>query len=297
MCIKINTKNYKLGYTLNKSLDLVFSDIHADINALDTILGITSSAEFKKKYGALSRIINLGDILERGTHPKEVLSRLKSLEKNYPLFSVVGNHDEAFLYNKLIGASSIESMNAHAKLNSEDILFFKENDDGTFGSQEFIDKKHGLFCVHGGPLDPEKITPQTAKDEAWLYKRCWQRLTEEDFEFFTYAGYHYKASSAFDEAKKHVENHIILCGHQHQEEVIIQDGDIHRLYPTLKPVKEKVAGYILENREIEINPSNNYFIRLGIGGPEGHYVKDSEVPHFAIVQYDPKKVILFTVYT
>ena len=72
-------------------LDLVFSDIHADINALDTILDVASSKEFTKKYGEFSRVINLGDILERGTHPSEVIARLRSLEKNYPLYSVIGN--------------------------------------------------------------------------------------------------------------------------------------------------------------------------------------------------------------
>ncbi|MDE1766077.1 MAG: metallophosphoesterase [Thaumarchaeota archaeon] len=276
-------------------MDLVFSDIHADINALETILGVASSSEFTKKYGAFSRIINLGDVLERGTRPKEVLSRLKSLEKNYPFFSVMGNHDEGFLYNRLVSESSIESMDAHAKLNSEDISFFKENNDGTFGNQEFIDRKYGLFCVHGGPLDPKNITPKNAQDESWLYQRSWQRLTDENFEFFTYAGYHYKASSAFEEAKRHVRNHIILCGHQHQEEVIMQDGNIQRLYPALKPIKEKIPGHILERKEIEINPDGNYLIRLGIGGPQGHYVKDSEVPHFAVIQHDPRKVILFTI--
>ncbi len=277
-------------------MDLVFSDIHADIHALDTIFGIASSLEFTKKYGTFSRIINLGDVLERGTHPKEVLSRLKSIETNYPIFSVMGNHDEAFLYNRLIGRSSIESMDAHAKLNSEDISFFKENGNGTFGNQEFIDKKYGIFCVHGGPLDPKKIKPKTiTNEEDWLYQKSWQRLTEEDFEFFTYSGYHFKASSAFDETKKHMKNHIILCGHEHKEEIIMQDSHIHSLYPALKSVKEKLSGYILESKEIEIDPSNNYLIRLGIGGPEGHYIKDSEVPHFAIIQYNPKKVILFTV--
>lgn len=39
-------------------MDLVFSDIHADINALDTILNIANMSEFKKKYGEYSRIIN-----------------------------------------------------------------------------------------------------------------------------------------------------------------------------------------------------------------------------------------------
>lgn len=274
-------------------MDLIFSDIHADIAALDSILSTASSAEFKKKYGEFSRIINLGDILERGVHPKEVLSRLKSLQETFPLYSVMGNHDEGFLYNRLVSASSIESMDAHAKLDQDDLSFFKENDDGTFGNQEFIDKKNGLFCVHGGPLDPKKITPKNAQDDAWLYQRSWQRLTEEDFEFFTYAGYHYKPSSAFDEASRYVKNHIILCGHQHQESVVMQDGGIHYLYPNLKPAREKIAGRVLEKREIDIDGSNNYLVRLGIGGPEGHYVKNSEVPHFAIIQHDPRKVILF----
>lgn len=278
-------------------MDLVFSDIHADINALDAILGMASSPEFKKKYGEFSRIISLGDVLERGTNPKEVLARLKSLQASYPFHSVMGNHDEGFLYNRLVSASSIESMDAHAKLTREDISFFKENADGTFGNQEFIDKKHHLFCVHGGPLDPGRITPPSARDDAWLYQRSWQRLTEEEFDFFTYAGYHYRASSAFGEVKKHLDNHVILCGHQHQEEAIMQDGTVHRIYPDLKPVREKFSDKVLESREINIDSSNNYLIRLGIGGPEGHYVRNAEVPHFAVVQHDPRKVILFAIRT
>lgn len=222
---------------------------------------------------------------------------MRSLQETYPLHSVMGNHDEGFLYNRLVSASSIESMDAHAKLTSDDLSFFRNNSDGTFGNQEFIDNKYNLFCVHGGPLDPKKITPKNAQNEAWLYQRSWQRLTEEDFEFFTYAGYHYKPSSAFDEASTHFKNHIILCGHQHQESVVMQDGQIHYLYPNINPTKEKISGKILEKREIEINSSNNYLVRLGIGGPAGHYVKNSEVPHFAIIQHDPRKVILFAIYT
>ena len=276
-------------------MDLIFSDIHADISALESILGVSTSTEFTKKYGTFSRIINLGDVLERGTNPRQVLSRLKSLEQNYELYSVMGNHDEGFLANKMLGGSSIESMNAHAKLNEEDLSFFRQNKDGTFGAREYIDRKNGLFCVHGGPLDPNKIMPKNARDEAWLYQRSWQRLTEEEFEFFSYYGYHYTPRSAFDEAKSHIQNHIILCGHQHMEEAIMQDGEIHHIYPTLEQNKEKISGHILQSREIKIDPSNNYLIRLGVGGPEGYYGVGEPFPHFAIVQYDPKKVILFTI--
>lgn len=276
-------------------MDLIFSDIHADITALDRMLAVASSQEFTKKYGKFSRIINLGDVLERGTSPRKVLSRLKSLEENYPINSVMGNHDEGFLSKASISGSSIESLNAHAKLNEDDLSFFKQNKDGTFGAREYIDKKNGLFCVHGGPLDPKKIMPKDLRDDGWLYQRSWQRLTEEEFEYFTYYGYHYTPRSAFTEVSNHIKNHIIFCGHQHIEEAIMQDKEIHRIYPRLKTRKEKIPGFILQSKEIEIEPSKNYLVRLGMGGPEGYYGIGEPFPHFAIVDYDPRKVILFTV--
>jgi predicted phosphodiesterase len=277
-------------------MDIVFSDIHADINGLNLIIDTVSSNEFIKKYGSFSRIINLGDLLERGIHPKQVISRLQTLEKNYPIFSVMGNHDEGFLSGKKVSASSLESIDAHENLSEEDLSFFKKNNDGTFGNQEYVDTKNGLFCVHGGPLDPKKITPKNADNEAWLYQRNWQRLTDEGFEFFSYHGYHYTASSAFNEVSKQVDNHIILCGHQHMETVITRQGSkIHEIYSKLKPQNEKISGHILESKEIKIDSTNDYIIRLGLGGPAGCYGIGSSVPHFAIIQYNPKKVILFTV--
>jgi predicted phosphodiesterase len=277
-------------------MDLVFSDIHADINGLDLIIDTVSSNEFIKKYGSFSRIINLGDLLERGIYPKQVISRLQSLEKSYSIFSVMGNHDEGFLSGKKVSTSSLESMNAHENLSEEDLSFFKKNSDGTFGNQEYTDTKNSLFCVHGGPLDPKKITPKNADNEAWLYQRNWQRLTDEGFEFFSYHGYHYTASSAFNEVRKHVDNHIILCGHQHVETAITRQGDkIYNIYSKIRPQNEKISGHILESKEIEIDSTSDYIIRLGLGGPAGYYGVGSSVPHFAIIQYNPKKVILFTI--
>ena len=276
-------------------MDLVFSDIHADIDALDTILKIATSKEFTEKYGGFSRIINLGDVLERGTHPKQVISKLRALEKNYPLVSVIGNHDEAFLYKRPVSGSTLESWTAHHVLSQEDLEFFPQNKDGTYGRQEFVDSKNKLFCVHGGPLDPKKITPKNADDEAWLYQRSWQRLSEEGFEYFSYAGYNYVASSAFGECKNHLDNFVILCGHQHTEATLIQNTAIKDIFPSLKVTKEKFPDFVLYKKEIEIQPSNNYFIRLGLAGPEGYYGIGIPQPHFGIIQYDPKKVILFAV--
>jgi len=63
----------------------------------------------------------------------------------------------------------------------------------------------------------------------------------------------------------------------------------------LKPTRERISGHTLESREIKTSPSSNYLVRLGLGGPEGYYGNGSTVPHFAILQYDPNKVVLFSV--
>lgn len=277
-------------------MDLVFSDIHADIDALDTILQIAQSGDFIKKYGSFERIINLGDLLERGTAPKQVLARLDLLKQSHTIISVMGNHDESFLYKRPITGSSLASWAAHQSLKDDDLLFFSQNKDGTFGQRQFIDKKNNLFCVHGGPLDPKKIIPQNAyEEEIWMYQRSWQRLSEEEFEFFSYSGYHYKASSAFEETKNHLSNFVILCGHQHMEAVIAQNEEIKTVHPSPEAKQEKLSNFILEKKEIEIDRSNNYLIRLGLGGPSGYYGVGAPKPHFGIIQYNPKKVILFTV--
>ncbi len=137
-------------------MDLIFSDIHADFSALNTILNLTNSVHFTKRYGKYSRIINLGDLLERGTNPKQVLEKMNELSENYPMISVMGNHDESYLYGKNLEGSSLESIAKHRVLEEKELDFFTKNSDGTFGIQEDVDKKNGLVCVHGGPLDPKK---------------------------------------------------------------------------------------------------------------------------------------------
>jgi predicted phosphodiesterase len=275
-------------------MDLVFSDIHADIFALDKILNLVNSTDFKNKYGEISRIINLGDVLERGSHPKQVLERMKMLSKNHTMISVMGNHDEAFLYKKQVSGNSLESISVHKSLTDEDLEFFTKNRDNTFGQQEFLDKKIGLVCVHGGPLNPKKITPKNAGSEAWLYQKSWQRLSEENYEFFSHYGYQYTASSAFKEVKTRIKNPIILCGHQHIETIIQQNKEnIQEILSKVKCQTEKFGNFILEKKEILIESNSNYLIRVGLGGPEGYRETVSITPHFGIIQYNPKKVILF----
>ena len=274
-------------------MDLVISDIHADIMALDIILDLITSKDFEQKYGKVSRIINLGDVLERGTHPKQVLQKLFDLSKNYPMVSVMGNHDEAFLYKRKVSGNSWESIAAHESLLDKDLEFFKTNNDGTFGQQDFVEKKSRIVCVHGGPLDPKKITPKNATLDAWFYQKSWQRLSDEG-EFFSPYGYFYSASSAFLEAKIEVKNPIILSGHEHMEVAIKQNKDrIQDILSTTKSKTERLSNFIIEKKEIPIESDSNYLIKVGLGGPEGYYGTGDAQPHFGIIQDEPKKVILF----
>ncbi len=139
------------------SIDLIFSDIHGDIEALNTILDISTSKEFQKKFGNIKRVINLGDILGRGTHPVQVINKLKLLQKMYDFISVIGNHDESFLYKKTIAVYPKESVEAHSSLTKKDLEIFQKNSDGSFGLQEFFDKKNNIVFVHGGPLNQTEI--------------------------------------------------------------------------------------------------------------------------------------------
>ena len=276
-------------------MDLVISDIHADYSALKAILDLASSKKFKDSYGEFSRIINLGDVLERGTKPKQVLKKLDELSKTYELLSVMGNHDEAFLYGRQVSGSSIESSFAHQSIPEKDLEFFKKNNDDTYGTQEILDKKNGLVCVHGGPLDPKKITPKDAGHDAWFYQKSWQRLTEYE-EFFSPYGYHFTASSAFEEANSKIKNPIILCGHQHIEAAFTQINDkIEDLLADSTLQNQKLANYRIQKIEIPIKANQSYLIRVGLGGPEGYYGTGGANPHLGIIQDNPKKAILFEI--
>ena len=273
-------------------MDLIFSDIHADISALNTIINLATSTQFTKKYGKFSRVINLGDLLERGTNPKQVLEKMKELSENYAMLSVMGNHDESFIYGKNLEGSSLESISMHRALQEKELEFFTKNSDGTSGIQEKIDKKNGLVCVHGGPLDPKKIIPENPENE-WLYQKTWQRLSDDD-EFFSNYGYHYSASSAFSETKTKTKNPIILCGHQHMETALAHNKDgVQDILSKTKVQTEKMESHIIEKREISIESDTSYLVRLGLGGPQGHYGTGEAMPHFGIIQDDQKKITLF----
>lgn len=117
---------------------LIISDIHANLEALDAVLGSGVGWD---------ATLFLGDLVGYGPNPNECTARLRHQEN---LISIVGNHDVAAL-----GQIDLDTFNPHAKFAA--LWTQKEMDEGTkeylmsLGQVEELD---GLTAVHGSPRDP-----------------------------------------------------------------------------------------------------------------------------------------------
>lgn len=69
---------------------LILSDIHANLEALDAVMKYATAIDY-------DQIIVLGDVLDYGPNPKEVLDLLVRLK---PKLVLMGNHDYAVLKNR-----------------------------------------------------------------------------------------------------------------------------------------------------------------------------------------------------
>ncbi len=175
---------------------VIFSDVHADAGAIAALSACISTSSFLETFGPIDRVINLGDILHRGEHPQESLEKIQSLSGRYPLTSVMGNHDHAYLNGLLVSGSDAASMYRHEQLRDSPLLSIFEK-----MPMEWSD--NGTLYVHGGPLD---LGTQT------LRLKCWQRLSHQAGDSLT--GYHYTADMAFEALQARGLTHL-CCGHQH----------------------------------------------------------------------------------
>jgi metallophosphoesterase superfamily enzyme len=175
---------------------VIFSDVHADAGAIAALSACISTPSFLEIFGPIDRIINLGDILHRGDYPQQALEKIHSLSCRYPLVSVMGNHDHAYLNGLLVSGSDAASMYRHEQLRDSPLLSIFER-----MPMEWSD--HGMLFVHGGPME---LGTQT------LRLKCWQRLSHQAGDSFT--GYHYTAEMAFEALRARGLTHL-CCGHQH----------------------------------------------------------------------------------
>jgi predicted phosphodiesterase len=176
---------------------VIFSDVHADSAAIGALARCIRTPQFRKQFGPVDVLVNLGDLLHRGDRPQETLEKIHTLSREYRLMSVLGNHDHAYLHGLLVSGSDAASTYRHEQLRDSPLLSIFNN-----MPMEWTD--HGVLFVHGGPLE---LGTQT------LRLKCWQRLSHESGDFFT--GYHYTAAMAFGALEQRGLTHMI-CGHQHE---------------------------------------------------------------------------------
>ena len=254
---------------------LLFSDIHADIAALDAILKLAQSDDFKERYGELSLTANLGDVLERGHSPEHVISRLESLEN---VESILGNHDEAFLGRIPVSGSDIGSEMAHEAYRDTGLYegFFRDM------GKYYVDTTEKLYLVHGGPIDPCTITPAGAVGvKAWIYTQPWQRISDIGIRYADGSGYHYLPADAFDAVKPTFNaGFAIVCGHDHREAAYrLKGGVVEYILGGLKETMAEMGGFKVSEKRIPLEEDAGYLIRLGIAGPEGY---DGGRRHFGV---------------
>jgi hypothetical protein len=175
---------------------VVFSDVHADADALGIMAAYIRDPSFSLRFGPVDTLVNLGDLLHRGNCPQAALELIHDLAKKYRLVSVIGNHDHAFLNGVPVSGSDEISTFRHEQLRGSPLL-------GMFTGMpmEWVDRS--ILFVHGGPLD---LGTQT------LRLKCWQRLSHTAGDSFT--GYHYTAPMAFDALEQRGLS-FMVCGHQH----------------------------------------------------------------------------------
>lgn len=122
----------------------IFSDIHANLTALHTVLDHCFS-----KYSKDTSIIHLGDCIDYGMRPNEVIDELYGLKSNI-IGNIKGNHEQALLKkenNKFSSERGVQA-NAYTKsiLNSKAKKFINSMQDSPY----VIDIAHKkILLVHG----------------------------------------------------------------------------------------------------------------------------------------------------
>lgn len=254
---------------------LLFSDIHADIGALDAILEFSRGDGFMKRYGPVSLTVNMGDVLERGYDPGPVIDRLESVSG---LESILGNHDEAFLSRIPVSGSDSESERAHEEYRATGRYerFFRGM------GKYYVVTKERLYVVHGGPIDPCAVVQENADGVgAWIYTQPWQRISHTGRRYADSSGYHYLPGDAFDAVKPIFgTGFAIVCGHEHREAAYrLKGGAVEDVLETVEEAVVEVDGMEMREKRLPLEEDAAYLIRLGIAGPEGY---DSGRRHFGV---------------
>lgn len=117
----------------------VFSDVHANIEALESILATLKSRQ-------VERLVCLGDIVGYGPNPNEVVRSVR----DHCDICILGNHD-----NVALGREAHEHFNPHAQFVIDWTHNVLEEDVKTYLQERpYIEREEGLYFVHASPKSP-----------------------------------------------------------------------------------------------------------------------------------------------
>lgn len=137
------------------------SDIHANVDGLETVLADISHQE-------IDRIVCLGDIVGYGPEPNPCVARVREVCQ----VTVVGNHDYAAL-----GRMDTLGFNEYARAAADWTAKALDKDSIAFlGGLPLDIVLDGMRLVHASPLDPERWTYILSYQEA---KRQFTGFTEK----------------------------------------------------------------------------------------------------------------------
>jgi hypothetical protein len=240
---------------------LIVSDIHADIDALNAVLALTSSEEFVNTFGAAERIYNLGDTMDGGYYPGEVIQKLASLPN---LYSVLGNHDEGFLGVGEVSGANYTSRLIHITMKENGTSFF----DGM--PKMMVDHERGLVMAHGGFLDIPPPVNADDFDGYWLRSYTWQRLARDlDERFDPSTGYYYAPKTAIARAVELAgPNAVGVVGHNHIESAfaMYDDRTVDLLKRKVGMVHTMCGAHVHERRVPLDRPAMFVVGAVGING-------------------------------
>lgn len=151
---------------------IILSDIHGNLSALNAVI-----EDFEEKSYQPNSIAILGDIINYGMRPNEVVERLKELSKKYRIIvNLFGNHEKALIDGNTSHFSTERGKlilyHTRNNLNKASLDYIKElTEEGVVES--VINGRKVLF-IHGTLSDP-----------------FWGQMTSEEMDKPIYAKYDY----------------------------------------------------------------------------------------------------------
>jgi len=164
-------------------------DIHGRIDLLDRLIAEIRADILRRNVAAPMRIVFLGDYIDRGSGSRPVIDRILSMEEEWRIVAVKGNHEDAllrFLDDPAIGPSWAQHGGAET-LVSYGVDPPANTDDGSWGqTREFfaaqLPPAHERFFrdlvpytlsgdylfVHAGVRPKVRLEDQSAQDLMWI---------------------------------------------------------------------------------------------------------------------------------